>query len=173
MNCSTPGFPVLRYLLESAETHVHWVNDVIWTSHPLSLLLPSIFPSIRVFSDELAQLAKALELQLQHQSFQWIFRVDFFWNWLVCSQCSQKDSQESSSAPQLEGISSSALNLLYGPTLTSVHFRSWFFSSLSSETWISFQNIVHNLSFFLTLILKASRLFIHHSYSPDSEFHIS
>ena len=44
------------------------------------LLLPSIFPSIRVFSNELAlciRLAKVLELQLQHQPFQWIFRVDF------------------------------------------------------------------------------------------------
>ena len=44
------------------------------------LLLPSIFPSIRVFSNELAgsnQAAKVLELQLQYQSFQWVFRVDF------------------------------------------------------------------------------------------------
>ena len=46
--------------------------------HPL-LLLPSIFPSIRVFSNEstLHQVAKVLELQPQHQSFQWIFRIDF------------------------------------------------------------------------------------------------
>ena len=44
------------------------------------LLLPSIFPSIRVFSkwvSSLPQVAKVLELQLQHQSIQWIFRVDF------------------------------------------------------------------------------------------------
>ena len=60
----------------------HWVGDAIQPSHPLSspLVLPSIFPSIRVFSYDSAlshQVAKVLELQLQHQSFQWIFRVDF------------------------------------------------------------------------------------------------
>ena len=55
MDCSTPGFPVLHYLLEFAQTHVHWVGDAIQLSHPLPpLLLPSIFPSIRVFSNELA-----------------------------------------------------------------------------------------------------------------------
>ena len=51
-NCSTPGFPVLHYYPELAPTHVHWVSDTIQLSHshrPL-LLLPSIFPSIRVFS---------------------------------------------------------------------------------------------------------------------------
>ena len=51
-----PGFPVLHYLLEYAQTHVHWVGDAIQPSHPLSplLLLLSIFPSVRVFSSELA-----------------------------------------------------------------------------------------------------------------------
>ena len=52
VDCSTPGFPVLHHLPEFAQTHVHWVGDVIQSScHPL-LLLPSIFPSIRVFSNE-------------------------------------------------------------------------------------------------------------------------
>ena len=55
-NCSTPGFSVLHYLPEVAQTHVHWVRGAIQLSHPLSplLLLPSIFPSIRVFSSESA-----------------------------------------------------------------------------------------------------------------------
>ena len=66
-------------------------------------------------------MAELLELQLQHQSFQWIFRVDFFSDWLVWSPCSPRDSQESSLAPQLENIASLALSLLYDPTLTSVH----------------------------------------------------
>ena len=59
------------------------------------LLLPSIFPSIRVFSSELAlhQVAKVLELQLQHQSFQWIFRIDFLQDGVVGSPCSPRDSQ--------------------------------------------------------------------------------
>ena len=54
MDCSTPGFPVHHHLPELAQTHVHWVSDAIQPSilcHPL-LLLPSIFPSIRVFSSE-------------------------------------------------------------------------------------------------------------------------
>ena len=55
-NCSTPAFPVLHYLLEFAQTHVHWVSDAIQPSHsPLSLLLfLLILPSIRVFSNESA-----------------------------------------------------------------------------------------------------------------------
>ena len=55
MDCSMPGFPVHHQLLELTQTHVHCVNDAIQPSHTLStlLLLPSIFPSIRVFSNEL------------------------------------------------------------------------------------------------------------------------
>ena len=54
MDHSTPGLPVHHQLPEFTQTHVHWVSDAIQPSHPLSLLLllPSIFPSIRVFSNE-------------------------------------------------------------------------------------------------------------------------
>ena len=53
MNCSTPGFPVNHQLPELTQTHVHRVSDAIQPSHPLSsLLLPSVFPSTRVFSNE-------------------------------------------------------------------------------------------------------------------------
>ena len=48
MYCSTPGFPVHHQLQEFTQTHVHWVGDAIQPSHPL----PSIFPRIRVFSNE-------------------------------------------------------------------------------------------------------------------------
>ena len=82
MDCSMPGSSVLFYLPECAETHVHWVGDAIQPSHPLSS------PSSPAFSlsqhqglyqwvGSSHQVAKVLELQLQHQSFQWIFRVDF------------------------------------------------------------------------------------------------
>ena len=56
MDCSTPGFPVLYYLPEFPQTHVNRVTDAFQPSHPLSplLLLPSIFPSIRVFSSDSA-----------------------------------------------------------------------------------------------------------------------
>ena len=55
MNCSTPGLPVHHQLPESTQTHVHWVSDV--SNHFIlccPLLLPSVFPSIRVFSIESA-----------------------------------------------------------------------------------------------------------------------
>ena len=53
MNCSTPGLPVHHQLTEFTQTHVHPVGDAIQPSHPLSFsILPSIFPSIRVFSNE-------------------------------------------------------------------------------------------------------------------------
>jgi len=54
MDCIMPGFPVIHYLLKFAQNHVHCVNDAIQSSHPLHrpLFLPSIFPSIRVFSNE-------------------------------------------------------------------------------------------------------------------------
>ena len=71
--------------------------------HPF-LLLPSIFLSIRAFTYSY-QVAKVLELQ--HQSFQWIFRTDFLWDWLVWSLCRPRDSQESSQATQFESINSS------------------------------------------------------------------
>ena len=59
MDCSTPGFPVLHYLLEFVQTHVHWVNYVIQPSHPLSSPSPPsfnlsqhqcLFPMSRLFA---------------------------------------------------------------------------------------------------------------------------
>ena len=56
MDRSTPGFPGLQHLLEFAQTHVHWVGNAVQPSHPCHplLLLPSIFTSIRVFSNKWA-----------------------------------------------------------------------------------------------------------------------
>ena len=51
MDCSTPGFPIHHQLPKLAQTHVHRVGDAIILCRPL-LLLPSVFPSIRVFSNE-------------------------------------------------------------------------------------------------------------------------
>ena len=67
------------------------------------------------------QVAKILEFQLQHQSYQWIFRTDFLWDWLIWSPCCPGVSQESSPTPQFKSINSSALSFLYGQALTSVH----------------------------------------------------
>ena len=79
MDCGTPGFSVLHHLLEFAQTHVHWVSDAIQPSHPLSSPSPAFHPSqhqVLFWVSSSHQMAK-VEFQLQHQSFQWIFRVDF------------------------------------------------------------------------------------------------
>ena len=80
MDCCTPGFLVLHYLLEFAQTHVHWVGDTMQTSHPLTPPFPPAFnlsqrQSLFQWTGSSHQAAKVLELQLQHQSFQWIFSV--------------------------------------------------------------------------------------------------
>ena len=108
MDCSTPGFPVLHHLPELAQTHVHWVGDAIQPSCPGS----------SKWMSSSHQVAKLLDLQCQHQSFQWIFRIDFL---LVWSPCSPEDCQESSPTPQFKSINSSVLSFLYSATLTSIH----------------------------------------------------
>ena len=78
MDCSTPGFHVLHYIPEFAQTHIHWVNDAIHQSSPLSPPSPpdtSIFPSIRIFSNDLALCIRWPKFW--SFSFQWIFRTDF------------------------------------------------------------------------------------------------
>ena len=84
MDCSTPGFPLLHYLPEPAQTHVHWVSDAIQPSRPLSPSSPFAFS----FSQDqglfqrvgpLHQVAKVLELQLQLQHQSLIsFRIYWF-----------------------------------------------------------------------------------------------
>ena len=74
---------------------------------------------IRVSSSH--QVAKVLEFQLQHQSFQWIFRTDFLYDRLVGSPSCPRDSQESYPIPQFKSINSLALSFLYSPPFTSTH----------------------------------------------------
>ena len=87
------------------------------------LLLPAIPPSVKVFQwvNSSHQVAKVLEFQLQHQSFQRTPRADLLENGLVGSPCSPRDSQESSPTPQFKSINSSALSLLHSSTFTSIH----------------------------------------------------
>ena len=132
MNHSTPGFPVYHQLPESTQTHVHWVGDAIQPSHPLLApsLLPSIFHSIRVFSNK-----SALRIRWpKYWSFsfnvspsnEYSVLISFRMDWLhpkrwIGSPCSPRDSQASSPTPQFKSINSSVLSFLYSPSLTSIH----------------------------------------------------
>ena len=83
MDCNTPGLPVHYQLPEFTQTHVHQVGDAIQPSHPLSAPSPLTFnlsqhQGVFQWVSSLHQVAKVLELQLQHQSFQWIFKTGFF-----------------------------------------------------------------------------------------------
>ena len=126
MNRSTPGLPVHHQLPEFTQTHVRRVSDAIHPSHPLlspspPAPNPSQHQNLFQWVNSSHEVAKALEFQLQQQSFQWTPRTDLLQNGLVGSPCSPRDSQESSPTPQFKSISSSVLSFLHSPTLTSIH----------------------------------------------------
>ena len=103
MDCSTPSFPVHHQLLELVKTHLHRVGDAIQPSLLSLLLLPSIFTSIRVFSNESVLHIRwpkywsfSFSISLSSEYLGLIsFRIDWF-----DLLCSPRDSQESSPAPQ-------------------------------------------------------------------------
>ena len=88
MDCSTPGFPVHHQLPEFTQTNIHWVGDAIQPSHPLSSPFPLAFNLFQhqglfkwVRSSHLV--AKVLEFQLQHQSFnEYSGLISFRIDWL-------------------------------------------------------------------------------------------
>ena len=126
MNHSTPGLPVHHKLPEFTQTHAHRVGDAIQPSHPLSSPSPPApSPSQRQglfqWVNSLHEVAKVLEFQLQHQSFQWTPSTYLLEDGLVGSPCSPRDSQESSPTPQFKSIIFSALSFLHSPTLPSIH----------------------------------------------------
>ena len=99
-----------------------WCHPTISSSYHLFLLLPSIFPSIRVFSNE-----SALWIRWpKYWCFSSCIRPFSEYSGLISfrfdrSPCSPRDSQESSPTPQFKSINSSVLGLLYGPTFKSIH----------------------------------------------------
>ena len=127
--------------------HVRWIGDAFQASYPL--LSPSPFAlnlsqhqGFFQWVSSSHQVAKVLEFQLQHQSFQWIFRVDWLvWLWqglirvdlLVWSSCCPRDYQDCSPAPQFESINSSVLSFLYGPTLSSIRD---YWKTLTTRTFV-------------------------------------
>ena len=88
MDCSMPGFPVHHQLPELTQTHVHRFGNTIQPSHPLSSPSSPAFnlsqnQSLFQWVSCLHQVAKVLEFQLQHQSFQWILGlISFSMDWL-------------------------------------------------------------------------------------------
>ena len=81
MDCSTPGFSAHHKLPDFPQTHVHWASDAIQPSHPLSSLSPPVInlsqnQCLSWWVSSSHQVATVSEFQLQHQSFQWIFRTD-------------------------------------------------------------------------------------------------
>ena len=123
MDCNMPGFPVHHQLPEFAQTHVHWVGDAIQPSHPLPPSSPFAFnlsqhQGLFQWVGFWHQAARVLEIL--HQSFQWIFRVDWFdllqsfridWFGLPADQGTLKSLQHHNSKESIFLV----LSLLYGP----------------------------------------------------------
>ena len=119
MDCSMSGFPVLQHLSEVAQTHVHRVSDAIQPSHPLwpLLFLPSIFHSIKFFSNELA-------LGIRWQKY-WSFSISPSNEYSVLISCRMtglislqaKGLSRVFSNTTVQSMNSSVLS----PTLTSMH----------------------------------------------------
>ena len=126
MDCSIPGLPVHHQLLESTQTHVHWVGDAIQPSHPLSAPSPptfnlsqhqGLFQMSQLFASggqSIGVSASASVLPVNTQDWSPL-------GWTAGSPCSPRDSRESSPTPQFKSINSSVLSFLYSPTLTSIH----------------------------------------------------
>ena len=153
MDCSTPAFPVLHYLLQLAQTHVHWIGDAIQPPHTLSPPSPlalslSKYQGLFQSGSSSLQMAKALELQFQHQFFQWIFQVDFLLR-LTCliSSLSKGLSRVFSSTTIRKHQFFGALPF-YDPALTLVHNYGKnhsldLYGSLSSHWYLYF--LIHSL----------------------------
>ena len=125
---SMPGLPGLHHLPEFVQTHVHRVSDAIQPSHLLSPPSPALhlsqYQDLLQWVGSSHQVAKILELQFQHQFSEYSGLISrlIFQDWLVWSPCCPRDSQESSPAPEFEGINSSALKPSLWPNS---HIYTW------------------------------------------------
>ena len=116
--------PCLSPHPEFTQTHVHWVGDAIQPSHPLSSLSSpalnlSQHQGLFQWVNSSHQVAKVLELQLQHQSFQTQDWSPLGWTGWISLQ--SKGLSRVSPTPQFKSINSSAFSFLYSPTLTSIY----------------------------------------------------
>ena len=163
VDCSTLGFPVLHHLPELAQTHVHWVGDAIQPSPPVAPFPPVLSLSqdqgLFQWVDPSYRVAKVLELQ--HQSLQWIFRIDWFD--LLAVQGTHKSLHHNSKAATMNTIlqvqnqalvsqqprgtarTSSVLVFVFGKSLSSLcicnlKLLSLLFPPSGSEPWTCFQH---------------------------------
>ena len=121
MECTSPVFPIPHYLPESAQTHLHWV---IPSSHltfyrPL-LLLPSVFPSVRVFSNESALCSRWLSIGASASVLPMNIKGWFPLGLTGLISLLPKGLSRVS-CMQFKTSFFLVLSLLYGPTFTSVH----------------------------------------------------
>ena len=122
MDCSMPGIPVLLYHAELAQTCVHWVdyaNHLILCHHPL-LLLSSVFPSVRVFSNESALHIRWLNFQTSASAL--VLSVNIQFDFMVWSPCFPRDSQRVFSSTMIKRVNSLALSLLI---CSNFHIHIW------------------------------------------------
>ena len=172
MDCIMPGLPVHHQLPEFTQTHVHWVSNAIQPHPTLSslLLLPSVFPSIRVFSNESV-------LHIQWPKY-WSFSIStsneysglisFRIDWL--DLLAVQGTLKSSPTPYCKSINSSALSFLYGPTLTSIcdHWKKpqlWLYGHVGEVMSLLF-NMLSKLV--ITFLPRSKRLFISWLQSPSA-----
>ena len=124
MNCSIPGFPVHHQLPELAQTHVQQVgvpSSQFILCCPL-LLLPSIFPSIKVFSSESVLRIRwpkywSFSFSIPSNEYSGLISFRIGWFELLAVQGTLKNLLQH----HIKNISSSVLSLLYGPTLSSIY----------------------------------------------------
>ena len=116
-----------------------WCHPAISSSVIPFSSCPQSLPASGSFLNSSHEVAKVLEFQLQHQSFQWTPRTDLLQDGLVGSPCSPRDSQESSPTPQFKSINFSALSAL---------FQGWRFTSAAGNfsTWCHIANNVSSLN---------------------------
>ena len=174
MDCSMSGFPIHHQFLELAQTHVHWVGDPsnrLIFYHPL-LLFSSIFPSIRVISNE-----SVLHIRRpKYRSFNFSispsnefsglisFRVD--WLDLLAVQ----GTQESSPTPQFKSFNSLVLSFHSSPTLTSIHDY-WKNHALTRWTFVNkVMSLFFNMlsRYVIAFLPRSKRLLISWLQSPSA-----
>ena len=122
MDCSMTGLPVLHYLPEFAQSHVHRFGAAIQPSHSL---LPSSSPALSLSQNQgLFQWVGSSHQIPKYWSFSFSISPSTEYSGLISFglsdliSCCLRDSQESTPAPQFESINSLVFSLLYGPTLT-------------------------------------------------------